>query len=96
MKKSAKVYTAFLNFTGHTFSKENIEDRVKLLGSNVLNCCLKVTTASLRKIGLTMNYVSNNIGRGHVPHSTTPLPPSGKCTSGGYFYLTGHEWSLAC
>ena len=24
-------------------------------------------------------------GWGHVPHSTTPLPP-GKCTSGAYFF----------
>ena len=55
--KSTKVYTAFL-FMGHAFWKENIEDRVKLLGSNVLNCCQKATSASLRKIGLTMKYVS--------------------------------------
>ena len=39
---------------GHAFWKENIEDRVKLLESNVLNCCLKITTADLRKIGLKM------------------------------------------
>ena len=31
-----KVYTAFL-FMGHAFWKENIEDRVKLLESNILN-----------------------------------------------------------
>ena len=37
---------------GQAFWKENIEDRVKLLGSNVLNCCLKITTADLHKIGL--------------------------------------------
>ena len=61
MKKSTKVYTAFLNFTGHTFSKENIEDRVKLLGSNVLNCCLKITTADLCKIDVTMDYVAKNL-----------------------------------
>ena len=58
--KSSKVYTAFL-FMGHAIWKENIEDRVQLLGSNVLNCCLKITTANLRKIGLTMNYVSKNL-----------------------------------
>ena len=29
------------------FGKKNIEDRVKLLGSNILNCCLKITTADL-------------------------------------------------
>ena len=34
--KSTKVYTAFL-FMSHAFWKENIEDRVKLLESNVLN-----------------------------------------------------------
>ena len=44
--ESSKVYTAFL-FMGHAFWKENIEDKVKLLGSNVLNCCLKITTANL-------------------------------------------------
>ena len=36
---------------GHVFWKESIEDRVKLLESNVLNCCLKVATADFRKIG---------------------------------------------
>ena len=47
------MYPAFL-IIGHTFWKEKIEDRVKLLGINVLNCCLKITTADLRKIGLKM------------------------------------------
>ena len=51
--KGTKVYAAFL-FMGHAFWKENIEDRVKLLESNVLNCCLKITTADLHKIGLKM------------------------------------------
>ena len=51
--KSTKVYTAFL-FLGHAFWKENIEDKVKLLELNVLSCCLKVTMADLRKIGLKM------------------------------------------
>ena len=51
--KSTKVYTAFL-FMGHAFWKENIEDRVILLGSNILNCCLRMTTAYLNKIGLKM------------------------------------------
>ena len=37
--KSTKVYTDFL-FMGHVFWKENIEDLVKLLESNILNCCL--------------------------------------------------------
>ena len=35
--KSTKVYTDFF-FMGHAFWKENIEDKIKLLGSNVLNC----------------------------------------------------------
>ena len=51
--KRTKVYTAFL-FMGHAFWKENVEDGVKLLESNVFNCCLKITTANLRKIGLKM------------------------------------------
>ena len=49
--KITKVYTAFL-FSGHTFWKENIEDRVKLFEVNVLSCSLKMTTADLGKIGL--------------------------------------------
>ena len=36
----------------HTFWKENIKDRVKLLGSDMLNCSLKITMAKLRKKGL--------------------------------------------
>ena len=48
-----KVYTAFL-FMGHAFWKENIEDKTKLLESNVLNCCLRITMADLRKIGLKL------------------------------------------
>ena len=54
MWKSTKVYTAFL-FLRHTFWKENIEDKVKLLELNVkLNCCLNTTMANLLKIGLKM------------------------------------------
>ena len=52
--KCAKVYTAFL-FMGNAFWKESIGDRVKLLESNVLNCCLKITMADLHKIGLEMS-----------------------------------------
>ena len=44
--KNTKVYTTFL-FLGHTFWKENIEEKVKLLELNVLSCCLKVTKADL-------------------------------------------------
>ena len=43
--KSIKVYTAFL-FMGHAFWKENIEDLVELLESNILNCCRKITKVS--------------------------------------------------
>ena len=51
--KSTRVYTAFL-LPRQAFWKENIEDRVKLLELNVLNCYLKTTMANLRKIGLKM------------------------------------------
>ena len=51
--KRTSVYTALL-FMGHAFWKENIEGRVKLLDSNVFNCCLWIITADLRKIGLKM------------------------------------------
>ena len=51
--KCTKLYTDFL-FMGHTFWKGSIENREKLLESNSLNCCLKITTADLRKIGLQM------------------------------------------
>ena len=71
MRKSTKIYTALL-FIGHTlnFWKENIEDRVKLLGSNILNCCLKITTANFYKIGLKMNQVSKNL----APPRVGPYP----------------------
>ena len=51
-KYLVKVCTAFL-FMGHAW-EENVEDREKLLESNVLNCPLKITTANLHKIGLKM------------------------------------------
>ena len=71
----SKVYTAFL-FMGHAFWKENIEDRVQLLGSNVLNCCLKITTANLLKTGLTMNYVSKNLATSRAgPCPSLHYPP---------------------
>ena len=50
--KCTKVYTAFL-FMGQTLWKESVEDRVKLLESNVLNCWVKIM-AELRKIGCIM------------------------------------------
>ena len=46
LKYNVHVNTAFL-FMGHTFWKESIEDREKLSGSNILNCCLKITMADL-------------------------------------------------
>ena len=52
--KSTKVYTAAFVFMGHSFWKENIEERVKLLESKVFNCCLKITMADLCKIGVKM------------------------------------------
>ena len=51
--KSTRVYTAFL-LPGQAFWKENIEDRVKLLELNDLNCYVRTTMANLRKIGLKM------------------------------------------
>ena len=50
IRKSTKVSTAFL-FMGHPLWKENTEDRVRLLESNVQNSCRKITTADLRKTG---------------------------------------------
>ena len=46
--KCTKVYTASLFMAMH-FGKRALKT---LLESNVLNCCLKITTADLRKIGL--------------------------------------------
>ena len=40
IRKITKVYTAFL-LMGYAFWKERIEDRVKLLKPNILNCCIK-------------------------------------------------------
>ena len=52
---STKVYTCSFSFyMGRAFWKENIKVKVKLLEPNVLNCCLKITSANLRKIGLKM------------------------------------------
>ena len=75
-RKSTKVYAAFL-FMGSPLWKENIEDRVKLLESNVLNSRLKITTADLRKIGRKMREwrfkeLSSYSGGAM---SLTPLPP---------------------
>ena len=51
--KRTYVYTAFV-FMGHSFWKENIEERVKLLESKVFNCCVKIATADLCKIGVKL------------------------------------------
>ena len=47
------MYTQ-LSIMGRAFWKENNEDRVKLLESNLLNCCIEMTKADLHKIGLEM------------------------------------------
>ena len=39
---------------GNALWKEDIEDRVKLLESITLNCCVKVKMADFRQIGLKM------------------------------------------
>ena len=84
--KSTKVYTAFV-FMNHSCWKQNIEERVKLLESKVFNCCLKITTADLCKIGVKMRewhfskLLNFQARAGHVP----PPPPPGKCTFGVYF-----------
>ena len=52
-KVRTTVDTAF-PLMGHALWKENIEDRVKLLESNILDGCPKITTADLHKIGLKM------------------------------------------
>ena len=44
------MFTAFL-FMGRPLWKENIENKVKLLESNVSTSCRKITAADLRKIG---------------------------------------------
>ena len=55
-KSTIKAYRAF-RFLRHAFWKEKIEDRVKLLELNGLKCCLKMTKADLRKIGLKMKEI---------------------------------------
>ena len=53
MRKSpAKSRRVGITAVGHALWKENVEDRVKLLESNILNCCQEITMANLRKIGL--------------------------------------------
>ena len=65
---------------GHTFWKENIEDRVKILESIVLNCYVKVTKADLRKIHVGVSEVSENLAPKFPSQggamSRTPAPPA--------------------
>ena len=80
--KGTKVYKAFL-FMGHAFWKENVEEGVKLLKSSVLNCCVKVTTADLRKVGLKIREwrfreLAPKFHSEVEAMSLTPLPPSPK------------------
>ena len=67
---------------GLAFWKENIKNRVKLLEPNVLNnCCLKITSANLRKIGLKMRewenlgpkFPSEGGSTNPSPQKSTPL-----------------------
>ena len=52
MENYLSIHSSF--FMGHVFWKERIEDGVKLLESNILNCCIKKSTANLLKIkGMT-------------------------------------------
>ena len=52
MENYLSIHSFF--FVGHEFWKERIEYGVKLLESNILNCCIKKTTANLLKIkGMT-------------------------------------------
>ena len=52
MNEYMEVYLSI--HSDHAFWKENMDDRVKLLESNILNYCLKITAADLHKIGLKM------------------------------------------
>ena len=47
MNEYMEVYGSI--HSGHAFWKESIEDRVKLLESNILNCFPKLTAADLGK-----------------------------------------------
>ena len=99
---SVLKYTQFFLFKGHAFWKESIwrQSKILLLKSNVSNCCHKIT-ADLWNIGPQMtewhfrelsSWISQR-GWGHIPHSTTPLPPR-KVYHWHIFGLTGDEWSL--
>ena len=67
---------------GHAFWTEDVEERVKLLELNALNCCLKITMADLSKIVLKWgNDVSEDLAPkfpGIDPHSTTPSTHQGR------------------
>ena len=71
----------------HSFWKENIADRVKVWGSNVLKCCLKITKVDLRKKGFKMRWAM----------SLTPLSPSPKeehCGLPQTKWVTSPTWGI--
>ena len=91
--KSTKIYRAFV-FMGHSFWKENIEERVKLLESKVFNCCRKITTADLWKIGVKMReWHFGKLLKFQARAGHCPPPPLGKCTFGVYF-LPYQPWMV--
>ena len=54
MNNYVETYESMYSIFYGPFWEKSIEDQVKLLGSNVLSCCLKITMANLRKIGPKM------------------------------------------
>ena len=52
--KSTIKYTRLFFLWAMHSGKRTLRDLVKLLESNILNCCLKLTMADLCKIGLKM------------------------------------------
>ena len=54
MNNYMETYESMYSIFYGPFWEKNIKDRVKVLGSNVLSCCLKITMADLRQIGLKM------------------------------------------
>ena len=73
----------------HPLWKGNIEDRVKLLESNVLNYCLKITRADLRKIDHKMrewrfkelsSYSGWAMSLTPTPYPTSYFPPPQEST----------------
>ena len=52
MEKNLSIHS--FCFYGPLIWKDNIEERVKLLESKVFNCCVKIATADLCKIGVKL------------------------------------------